>query len=129
MGYQESWLYIEPQRKFEKLIRAYEKAEQSGYYEVAGAEPRSVIVLKPAGKKLLWVCGDRGFHCAAGVFGGELKCSGKLRVIPVEEVLRGVDDPRVEGLDFDSPAPSENRYMKRYSIANYAHRMRAGLAR
>ena len=56
MGYQESWLYIEPQRKFEKLIRAYENAEQSGYYEVAGAEPRSVIVLKqpfgdiPAGK-------------------------------------------------------------------------------
>ena len=31
MGYQESWVYIEPQRKFEKLIRAYEKAEQSGY--------------------------------------------------------------------------------------------------
>ena len=59
MGYQESWLYIEPQRKFEKLIRAYEKAEQSGYYEVAGAKPYSVIVLKqpfggiPAGKKLL----------------------------------------------------------------------------
>lgn len=135
MGYQESWLYIEPQRKFEKLIRAYEKAEQSGYYEVAGAKPRSVIVLKqpfgdiPAGKKLLWVCGDRGFHCAAGVFGGELKCSGRLRVIPVEEVLDGTDDPRMEGLDFDSPAPSENAYMKRYSVANYAHRMRAGLAR
>ena len=135
MGYQESWLYIEPQRKFEKLIRAYEKAEQSGYYEVAGAEPRSVIVLKqpfgdiPAGKKLLWVCGDRDFHCAAGVFGGELKCSGRLRVIPVEEVLDGIDDPRMEGLDFDSPAPSENAYMKRYSVANYAHRMRAGLAR
>ena len=74
MGYQESWVYIEPQRKFEKLIRAYEKAEQSGYYNVAGAEPCSVIILKrpfgdiPAGKKLLWVCGDRGFHCAAGMF-------------------------------------------------------------
>ena len=71
MGYQESWFYIEPQHKFKKLIQAYEKAEQSGYYEVAGAEPHSVIVLKqpfgdiPAGKKLLWVCGDRGFHCAA----------------------------------------------------------------
>lgn len=83
MGYQESWFYIEPQHKFKKLIQAYEKAEQSGYYEVAGAEPHSVIVLKqpfgdiPAGKKLLWVCGDRGFHCAAGVFGGELKCSGQ----------------------------------------------------
>ena len=92
MGYQESWFYIEPQHKFKKLIQAYEKAEQSGYYEVAGAEPHSVIVLKqpfgdiPAGKKLLWVCGDRGFHCAAGVFGGELKCSGRLRVISVEAV-------------------------------------------
>lgn len=115
MGYQESWLYIEPQHKFKKLIQAYEKAEQSGYYEVAGAEPHSVIVLKqpfgdiPAGKKLLWVCGDRGFHCAAGVFGGELKCSGRLRVIPVEEVLDGTDDPRMEGLDFDSPAPQRKR--------------------
>ena len=45
MGYQESWFYIEPQHKFKKLIQAYEKAEQSGYYEVAGAEPHSVIVL------------------------------------------------------------------------------------
>ena len=46
MGYQESFLYIEPQWKFEKLIRTYEKAEQTGYYRVAGAEPRSVVVLK-----------------------------------------------------------------------------------
>ena len=97
MGYQESWVYIEPQRKFEKLIRAYEKAEQSGYYNVAGAEPCSVIILKrpfgdiPAGKKLLWVCGDRGFHCAAGIFGGELKCSGRLRVIPVEYERAGLE--------------------------------------
>ena len=54
MGYQESWLYIEPQHKFKKLIQAYEKAEQSGYYEVAGAEPCSVIVLKqPLGIFLL----------------------------------------------------------------------------
>ena len=28
MGYQESFLYIEPQWKFEKLIRTYEKTEQ-----------------------------------------------------------------------------------------------------
>ena len=75
------------------------------------------------------MCGDRCFHCAAGVFGGELKCSGRLRVIPVEEVLTGANDPRMEGLDLGSPAPSENDYMKRYSVANYAHRMRAGLAR
>lgn len=134
MGYQESWLYIEPQRKFDKLIRAYEKAEQAGYYEVAGAQPRSVVILKqpfgdiPAGKKLLWVCGDRSFHSVGGIFGGELKCSGKIRVIPIEEVL-DVDDRRVEGLDLDSPVPSENAYMKRYSVANFAHRMRAGMER
>ena len=33
------------------MVRAYEKAEYAGYYEVAGAKPRSVIVLKqPAGE-------------------------------------------------------------------------------
>ena len=37
----------------------------------------------------------RDSHCAAGVFGGELKCSGRLRVIPVEAVLNGIDDPRI----------------------------------
>ena len=97
MGYQESWFYIEPQRKFEKMIQAYERAENSGYYKVAGAEPWSVVVLKqpfgdiPAGKRLLWVCGDRGFHCVAGVF--------------------------------------ENDYMRRYSVQNYAYRMRTGRER
>ena len=88
MGYQESFLYIEPQWKFEKLIHTYEKAEQAGYYRVAGAEPRSVVVLKqplgsiPAGRRLLWVCGDRGFHSVGGVFGG---ASG------VYQTRRGVD--------------------------------------
>ena len=46
MGYQESWFYIEPQWKFQRMIRAYEKAENSGYYKVAGAEPWSVVILK-----------------------------------------------------------------------------------
>lgn len=134
MGYQESWFYIEPQRKFEKMIQAYERAENSGYYKVAGAEPWSVVVLKqpfgdiPAGKRLLWVCGDRDFHCVAGVFGGELKCRAKILVIPVEEVL-DPDDRRLEGLDFDSAAPSENDYMRRYSVQNYAYRMRTGRER
>lgn len=134
MGYQESWFYIEPQWKFEKMIRAYEKAENSGYYKVAGAEPWSVVILKkpfgdiPAGKRLLWVCGDRGFHSVGGVFGGEWKSRARVRVIPVEEVLRP-DDHRLEGINLDSAAPSEDAYMRRYSVENYAHRMRAGLAR
>ena len=111
MGYQESWFYIEPQRKFEKMIRAYEKAENSGYYKVAGAEPWSVVVLKqpfgdiPAGKRLLWVCGDRGFHSVGGVFGGEWKSRARVRVIPVEEVLRS-DDYRLEGMIWTVPRPA-----------------------
>lgn len=31
MGYQESWVYIEPQWNFKNLIRAYEQAEAAGY--------------------------------------------------------------------------------------------------
>ena len=64
----------------------------------------------------------------AGVFGGELKSRAKLRVIPIEEVL-DPDDRRLEGLDFDSAAPSENDYMRRYSVQNYAYRMRTGRER
>ena len=52
----------------------------------------------------------------------------KIRVIPVEEVLEP-DDRRLEGLDFDSAAPSENDYMRRYSVQNYAYRMRTGRER
>ncbi|MBQ9721060.1 MAG: hypothetical protein IJV64_10255, partial [Oscillospiraceae bacterium] len=121
MGYQESLVYVQPQWNFNKLIRAYDKAEQSGYYGVAGAEPRSVVVLKqaigdlPAGAKLLWVCGDRGFHSVAGIFGGQLKCRGRVRFIPAEDVLGAPDSRYTDGLDLDSPSPSENEYMKRYS--------------
>lgn len=135
MGYQESWLYVEPQRHFNKLIRAYEQAEQEGYYEVAGAKPRSVIILKqpfgvlPAGTKLLWVCGDRCFHTLGGIFGGKLHCGGKFRLFPVEEVLDGPTDRRIDGVDLNGPRRSENAYMTRYSADNYAHRLRAGLTR
>ncbi len=135
MGYQESWLYVEPQRHFNKLIRAYEQAEQEGYYEVAGAKPRSVIVLKqpignlPAGAKLLWVCGDRCFHTLGGLFGGKLRCGGKFRLYPVEEVLDGPDDQRLKGIVLDAPRRSENEYMTRYSADNYAYRLRAGRIR
>lgn len=134
MGYQESLLYIEPQWKFDRMIRAYEKAEQAGYYRLAGAEPQSVLVLKrplgaiPVGKRLLWVCGDRGFHSVGGVFGGELRGRARVRIIPVEELL-SPDDPRLEGIDLTTAAPTENDYLRRYSVQNYAHRVRAGLAR
>ena len=135
MGYQESWLYIEPQRHFNKLIRAYEQAEQEGYYKVAGAEPRSVVVLKqpfgniPAGAKVLWVCGERGFQTMGGIFGGKLRCGGRIKLIPIEDVLDGPTDRRIDDINLDGPQQSENEYMKRYSAANYAHRIRVGLER
>lgn len=135
MGYQESWLYVEPQRQFNKLIHAYEKAERERYYEVAGAQPQSVLILKqpiggiPAGAKVLWVCGDRGWHTVGGIFGGKLRCSGKIQLIPIEKVLDGPTDRRIDNINLDGPCQSENEYMKRYSAANYAHRMRVGLER
>ena len=135
MGDQESFLYVEPQRKFKNLIRAYEKTEESGYYDVAGAQPRSVIILKkalgefPAGSKLLWICGDRCFHTLGGIFAGNLHGVGKCTLVPVESVLDGESDIRLAGIDLDSPCTTENEYMKRYSAANYAHRVRVGLSR
>ena len=135
MGYQESLLYVEPQRKFKNLIRAYEKTEESGYYDVAGAQPRSVIILKkplgefPAGSKLLWICGDRCFHTLGGIFAGNLHGISKYTLVPVESVLDRESDARLSGIDLDSPCITENEYMKRYSAANYAHRVRAGLSR
>lgn len=129
MGYQESWVYIEPQWNFKNLIRAYEQAEAAGYYKLFGAEPLSVIILKrsfgkiPAGKKLLWVCGDRCFHNVSGLFGRNLNILGKLQVIPIEAVL-DMNDSRLDGIHFENSTPSENPYMKRYSVVDYVHRMK-----
>lgn len=129
MGYQESWLYIEPQWNFKKLIHAYEQAKAAGHYEVFGAEPLSVIILKrpfgkiPAGKKLVWVCGDRCVHNVRGIFGQNLNFFGKLQIIPIEEVL-DMNDCRLKGIDFGSHELSENKYMQRYDIVDYAYRLR-----
>lgn len=94
-----------------------------------GAEPLSVIILKrsfgkiPAGKKLLWVCGDRCFHNVSGIFGRNLNILGKLQVIPIEAVL-DMNDSRLDGIHFENSTPSENPYMKRYSVVDYVHRMK-----
>lgn len=132
MGYQESLFYIKPQSQFDKMVRAYEKAESTGYYEIAGAKPRSVIVLKkplgelPAGAKLLWVCGERCFHSPAGVFGGQFRTAGKIKVIPVEKIFDGPEDVRLSGIDLDSFQSTENDYLKRYRADHYAYRIQYG---
>ena len=129
MGYQESWLYIQPQWCFPKLLRAYEKTAQSDYYRIMEIEPMSVIISKrsfgdvPKGAKILWVCGDRGFHNLNGVFDGNLKTRAKVRFIPVEQVLDS-EDSRLNGIDLGSQFPSENAYMKRYSVKGYAEKIR-----
>lgn len=92
MGYQESLVYIRPQKLFDAMARKCEQAFRSGYYAVLGAEPASVITLKqpldelPKGAKLLWVCGDRCFHNEMGIFNGRLKSPGlyRLKIIPAE---------------------------------------------
>lgn len=128
MGYQESWLVVQPQWCFPKLIRAYEQAARSGYYRTASVEPLSIVLLKqpfgelPKGTKILWVCGDRCFHTPTGVFDGNLKTAAKLRFIPVEQVL-DLQDGRLGGIDLSSRMPSENAYMKRYHIRDYAGKL------
>lgn len=88
----------------------------------------SVIILKhpfgyiPQGAKILWVCGDRGFHNLGGVFDGNLKIMAKVRFIPVEWVL-APEDSRLWYRP-DSRMPSENAYMKRYSVKDYAEKIR-----
>ena len=64
-----------------------------------------------------------------GIFGGKLRCGGKIQLIPIEEVLDGPTDRRIDNIELDGPCQSENEYMKRYSAANYAHRIRGGLER
>ena len=64
-----------------------------------------------------------------GIFGGNLHCFGKVDFIPVETVLDGENDKRLKGIDLDSNVPTENAYMKRYSVANYAYKTRTGLVR
>ena len=135
MGYQERWVYVDPGSQFKKLIRAYEKAEQEGYYKIAGAQPMSVVLLKqsfgniPAGTKVLWVCGDRCFHNPSGIFGGKLRCRGEIHVVPIESILDGPTDRRIDNIDLNSPQYSENDFMTRYSTENYAYRMRNYLGR
>ena len=79
MGYQESWLYVQPQMCFSNLIRAYEKTARTDYYRTMGAEPMSVVILKrpfgevPKGVKLLWAHGCSGrFPLACSHPGQEL---------------------------------------------------------
>lgn len=123
MGYQESWLLVSP-RDFDKAIQAYIMTVKSGYYDYAGAEPQSIILLKqpfgelPEGSLLLWVCGDRCFHSVEGIFDNNLCCPGE--VIPVENVLQGPGDERLEGIDLKGILPTENDYMQRFSIVDYA---------
>ena len=119
---------VQPQWCFSKLIRAYDQAARSGYYQTASVEPLSVVVLKqpfgelPKGTKILWVCGERCFHTSAAVFNGNLKTAAKLRFVPVEQVL-DLQDRRLEGIDLSSRIPSENAYMKRYHIRDYAGKL------
>lgn len=128
MGYQESLVYLTPQRQFDKMVRKCGKVKQSGYYDVLGAVPLSVVTLKqglngmPKGTKLLWVCGDRCFHTESGVFDGKLGINGeyKLKFIPVENIFDFSESYRLNRISFGArDAPTSNEYIKRESFSLY----------
>lgn len=132
MGYQESLVFIRPQRMFDAMVRKCEQAFKNGYYAALGAEPASVITLKqslggiPPGTKLLWVCGDRGFHHEMGVFNGKLSTQNyyRLKIIPAERLFECEDDVKLRGIDLGIyHLPSENAHLRRESFQQYAQRL------
>jgi hypothetical protein len=132
MGYQESLVYLTPQRLFNKMVRKCDGVKKSGYYNLMGAVPLSVVTLKqpldgmPNGTQLLWVCGDRGFHNEMGVFNGKLGIAKEydLRFIPVEEIFDMDKSYRREGISFGSKKdPTSNEYLKRESFVRYNNRL------
>jgi len=134
MGYQESLVYLTPQRLFNKMVRKCDEVKKSGYYDLMGAIPLSVVTLKqpldgmPKGAQLLWVCGDRGFHNEKGVFKGKLGIAKEynLRFIPVEDIFDSEKSNRLEGISFGvKNDPTSNEYLKRESFVRYLSRLKS----
>jgi len=134
MGYQESLVYLTPQRLFNKMVRKCDEVKKTGYYDLLGAVPLSVVTLKqsldgiPKGTQLLWVCGDRGFHNEMGVFSGKLAIAKEynLKFIPVEELFDSEKSKRLEGISFGiKHDPTSNEYLKRESFVRYNNRLKS----
>ena len=87
----------------------------------------ALLFAMSASSEFFWE--TRTNNILGGIFGGKLRCGGKIQLIPIEEVLDGPTDRRIDNINLDGPCRSENEYMKRYSAANYAHRVRVGLER
>lgn len=75
MGYQESWLYVQPQMRFSNLIRAYEKTARTDYYRTMGAEPMSVVILlyfeNKMSVRIRYSAGEAGHDLRRGGFRSE----------------------------------------------------------
>jgi hypothetical protein len=125
IGRQETWIIPDDPKDFLKMLDAYHNCSGSGYYSEPSnnaAEPRSVVFLKkriqdiPAGAALMWAVGERNRHDAQGLFAGALAEDVKLKVVPIEDVLRPECD-EMAGIDLDIETPTENEYMKRFDIS------------
>ena len=124
MGYQESVVYTNTKAGFNKMINTYIKLKKRGAYsDPCTVLPVAVIELKkqvgdlPKGKKLLWVCGDRGFHNKYGVFPSELPIMLPVNIMAVEKMFPQWED-EFKGLNFNIDF-SENDLLKHYSIDTY----------
>ena len=123
MGYQESWLYIEPQHKFKKLIQAHLCVEQSATGEVAGRNPPATAEAALGQFPPLLGVRNRIPLCRRGI----RRRAEMLRqacVIPVEE--KGTAPTILVWRGWTSTVrPQRNAYET--ICRQHAHRMRAGL--
>ena len=132
MGYQESLVYLRPQRMFDAMVRKCEQAYKEGFYRLAGAEPVSIVTLKqpledlPKGAKLLWVCGDRCFHNENGILNGHLKTPHlyRMKIIPADRLFQDNTDEKLRGIDLGVyHTPTENACLRRESFHQYVQRL------
>lgn len=123
MGYQEVLLST---KNFEKMIDAYIKLEKEGFYnDIFACEPRTVIQMKvtigelKAGQKLLWVCGERCFLKLPNIFKDKLSPFVRVKFIDPEFIFAS-NCNALQGIDFNIYTPTENKYLKRWSVEHYA---------
>lgn len=126
MGYQEALISTTTKRGFDKMIDAYIKLEKQGFYnEVYASIPRTVIQLKKpigafkAGQKLLWVCGERCFLHRANIFKNMLSLRTPIKITGVENIFKPYCN-ELDGINFNTNQSTENEYIKRWSIKDYA---------
>lgn len=128
MGYQESLVVARFPTTINALMKAYQKAKATDFYSnPCTSIPINVVVFKQpigemsAGTKAIWAIGDRCFHRASTLFGGNtgvLSC----KFIPIERVFSPGDE-KLRGIELDSSVMTSNEFLTCYPIDDYAKKL------